>query len=148
MNPGLPLLILASSGMLKDTRMTGKSFANILMIAVITFCALSLQGTAPKPDAPDPDATAAIAQKIPGDIAKLQAQNYADVAKQLRAGTLKTDLDSGEVLEKRNKAALDVAFKSLDEHLQAQLGDGKFTPDKAAATYEAISKGLQKGGGK
>lgn len=146
MNHGLPLLILASSGMLKDTRMNGKSFANLLMIAVITFCAIRLQGTAPKPDAPDPDATAAIAQKIPGDIAKLQAQNYADVAKQLRDGTLKTDIDSGEWLVKRNKAAIDVAFKSLDEHLQAQLGDGKFTADKAAATYEAISKGLQKGG--
>lgn len=147
MNHGLPLLILASSGMLKDTRMTSKTLANFLMIGVIIFCAVRLQGTAPKPDAPDPDATAAIAQQIPGIVAKLQAQNYADVAKQLRDGTLKTDLDSGEWLSKRNKAALDVAFKPLDEHLQAQLGDGKFTPDKAAATYEAISKGLQKGGG-
>lgn len=124
-----------------------KQTLNLLMIVVIIFCAARLTDPAPKPDAPDPDATATIAQQIPGSIAKLQAQNYADVAKQLRAGTLKTDLDSGEWLVKRNKAALDVAFKSLDEHLQARIGDGKFTPDKAAATYEAISKGLQKGGG-
>lgn len=128
-----------------------KSTLNTLLIAGIVLAFMFLQGTTPKPgpvDPVDPKTTAAIAQKIPGTIAALQAENYAAVAKQLRAGTLKDETAAAEFLIKRNKAAIDAAYKPLDEHLEKVLGDGRFTIDIAAKTYQSIGEGLQKASGK
>lgn len=120
---------------------------NVLLLCIMSACltmAFRWPST-PKPDAGDRTQDLSdVASRVMPTIAKLQAENYRDVAKQLRSGQLKNDGDSGESLAKRNKAAIDAAFKPLDELLQAALGDGKWTSAKAAETYEELATGLER----
>lgn len=147
MNAGLPLIILAASRS-EGLTMTPKAITNLLMIGLILFALMSLQVKTPKTDDLDPRDAAAIAHKVPGTIAALQAEVYADCVRQLRDGTLKTETAAAEFLSKQNKAAISAAFRPLDEHLQSVLGEGKWTAETAAKTYEAIGQGLQKAGAK
>lgn len=86
---------------------------------------------------------AGTAAAVPRVIAELQAGHYVEVAEQLRAGTIAGDIDSGNWLRERNKAAIDAAYKPLDELLQQTLGDGKWTDQLGAKFYEQIANGLR-----
>lgn len=128
-----------------------KQTINAFLISAIILAVVVLQVGTPKPgplDPVNPKDSAAIAQKVPGEIAALQAENYAATAQQLRDGKLKGETAAAEFLVKRNKAAIDAAYKPLDEHLQSVLGDDKYSDAKAAEVYEAIGQGFQKAGAK
>lgn len=82
------------------------------------------------------------AADVPRLIATLQAEHYASVAAQLRDGTLSGDVESGNWLRERNKAAIDAAYLPLDTLLQESLGEGRWTNESAAEIYEAVGRGL------
>lgn len=120
---------------------------NLLVACLLCVC-LTLAFRWPSSPVPDPgdrtrDITDVASHVLPV-IAKLQAENYRKASSQLRSGELKNDGDSGEALARWNKAAIDAAYKPLDEALQSSLGDGKWTSAKAAEIYDQLATGLER----
>ncbi|MBK8583848.1 MAG: hypothetical protein IPL86_19165 [Flavobacteriales bacterium] len=125
-----------------------KLLANLLCITCMICGCIMLGNPKPPDDTPSVASIGDTAAAVPRVIAALQADNYADVAAQIRDKKLVGEIAAGEALAARNKAAIDAAYKPLDEALQATLGDGKYTDELAAATYAAIGDALKKAGSK
>lgn len=69
----------------------------------------------------------------------LMADVWTEEAALLDAGTLKTDQDARKWLEERRKQAQARAFEPLATIEQTTLGDGKWTPQSAAALHRQFA---------